>query len=83
MRIIAGPCQHESVEQSLEIARECKRVCDKARPSFFSMLKEFFPEDADACIFKEHLKNPGALKEAHDVQKKTKQVTLAVSHLPG
>ena len=28
MRIIAGPCQHESVTQSLEIARECKRVCD-------------------------------------------------------
>ena len=29
MRIIAGPCQHESLEQSLEIARECKRVCDQ------------------------------------------------------
>jgi 2-dehydro-3-deoxyphosphooctonate aldolase (KDO 8-P synthase) len=29
MRIIAGPCQHESLEQSLEIATECKRVCDK------------------------------------------------------
>ena len=29
MRIIAGPCQHESLPQSLEIARECKRVCDK------------------------------------------------------
>jgi 2-dehydro-3-deoxyphosphooctonate aldolase (KDO 8-P synthase) len=29
MRIIAGPCQHETLEQSLEIARECKRVCDK------------------------------------------------------
>jgi 2-dehydro-3-deoxyphosphooctonate aldolase (KDO 8-P synthase) len=28
MRIIAGPCQHESYEQSLEIARECKHVCD-------------------------------------------------------
>tara|TARA_B100000282_G_C31688123_1_gene470121 strand:- start:13 stop:786 length:774 start_codon:yes stop_codon:yes gene_type:complete len=28
MRIIAGPCQHESLSQSLEIARECKRVCD-------------------------------------------------------
>ena len=28
MRIIAGPCQHESLEQSLEIARECKRVCN-------------------------------------------------------
>jgi 2-dehydro-3-deoxyphosphooctonate aldolase (KDO 8-P synthase) len=29
MRIIAGPCQHESLDQSLEIAAECKRVCDK------------------------------------------------------
>ena len=29
MRIIAGPCQHESYGQSLEIAQECKRVCDK------------------------------------------------------
>jgi len=29
MRIIAGPCQHESIEQSLEIATVCKRVCDK------------------------------------------------------
>ena len=29
MRIIAGPCQHETLHQSIEIARECKRVCDK------------------------------------------------------
>ena len=29
MRIIAGPCQHESLEHSLKIAKECKRVCDK------------------------------------------------------
>ena len=29
MRIIAGPCQHESLAQSVEIAQECKRVCDK------------------------------------------------------
>ena len=28
MRIIAGPCQHESLAQSSKIARECKRVCD-------------------------------------------------------
>ena len=28
MRIIAGPCQHETIEQSLEIAMECKHVCD-------------------------------------------------------
>tara|TARA_Y100000385_G_scaffold35044_1_gene32938 strand:+ start:1518 stop:2309 length:792 start_codon:yes stop_codon:yes gene_type:complete len=29
MRIIAGPCQHEGLAQSSEIAKECKRVCDK------------------------------------------------------
>jgi len=29
MKIIAGPCQHESLEQSKEIALECKRVCDQ------------------------------------------------------
>jgi len=29
MRIIAGPCQHESLAQSAAIAKECKRVCDK------------------------------------------------------
>lgn len=28
VRIIAGPCQHESLEQSLEIALECRRICD-------------------------------------------------------
>lgn len=28
MKIIAGPCQHESYEHSLKIAKECKRVCD-------------------------------------------------------
>jgi len=29
IRIIAGPCQHETLEQSLEIAKHCKAVCDK------------------------------------------------------
>ena len=29
MRIIAGPCQHETLEQSLEIANVCKRICEK------------------------------------------------------
>jgi 2-dehydro-3-deoxyphosphooctonate aldolase (KDO 8-P synthase) len=28
VRIIAGPCQHESLEQSLAIAKHCKLVCD-------------------------------------------------------
>ena len=29
MRIIAGPCQHETLEQSLYIAKKCKSICDK------------------------------------------------------
>jgi 2-dehydro-3-deoxyphosphooctonate aldolase (KDO 8-P synthase) len=29
IRIIAGPCQHETLEQSLAIAKECKSVCDR------------------------------------------------------
>lgn len=29
MRIIAGPCQHETLEQSMEIAEKCARVCGK------------------------------------------------------
>jgi len=29
MRIIAGPCQHETLAQSAEIARECQQVCSK------------------------------------------------------
>ena len=35
MRIIAGPCQHETLEQSLEIAHECKRVCDKHNIEYY------------------------------------------------
>tara|TARA_B100001057_G_scaffold364320_1_gene367127 strand:- start:109 stop:861 length:753 start_codon:yes stop_codon:yes gene_type:complete len=29
MKVIAGPCQHESLEQSLEIAQHCADVCSK------------------------------------------------------
>ena len=29
IRIIAGPCQHESLEHSLEIAQHCADVCSK------------------------------------------------------
>ena len=29
MRIIAGPCQHETLEQSIEIAEKCARVCGR------------------------------------------------------
>jgi 2-dehydro-3-deoxyphosphooctonate aldolase (KDO 8-P synthase) len=29
MKIISGPCQHESLEHSLKIATHCKTVCDK------------------------------------------------------
>ena len=29
MRVIAGPCQHESFQQSLEIAQHCSEICKK------------------------------------------------------
>ena len=29
MRIISGPCQHETLEQSIQIAETCARVCGK------------------------------------------------------
>jgi 2-dehydro-3-deoxyphosphooctonate aldolase (KDO 8-P synthase) len=29
MRIIAGPCQHETLAQSAHIAKVCKKICDK------------------------------------------------------
>ena len=35
MKIIAGPCQHETLVQSIEIARECKRVCDKHNIDYY------------------------------------------------
>ncbi len=35
MRIIAGPCQHETLEQSLEIANVCKRICDKHKIDYY------------------------------------------------
>ena len=35
MRIIAGPCQHETLEQSLEIAETCARVCGKYNIDYY------------------------------------------------
>ena len=35
MRIIAGPCQHETLAQSAEIAKECQRVCDKYDVAYY------------------------------------------------
>ena len=29
MRLVAGPCQHENLELSQQIAEECKDICDK------------------------------------------------------
>lgn len=35
MKIIAGPCQHESLKQSLEIAKHCELVCKKYGIEYF------------------------------------------------
>ena len=35
MRIIAGPCQHESLEKSLEIATHCARICENYNIDYY------------------------------------------------
>jgi 2-dehydro-3-deoxyphosphooctonate aldolase (KDO 8-P synthase) len=35
MRVIAGPCQHESLEQSLEIAKHCADICKKYNIDYY------------------------------------------------
>lgn len=35
MKIIAGPCQHETLKQSLEIAEICARVCSKYNIDYY------------------------------------------------
>jgi len=35
VRVIAGPCQHETLTQSSEIAEECKRVCEKYDVAYY------------------------------------------------
>lgn len=35
MRIIAGPCQHESLEQSLAIATHCQTICNKYNIEYY------------------------------------------------
>jgi len=35
MRIISGPCQHETLEQSIEIAEKCARICGKYNIDYY------------------------------------------------
>jgi len=35
MKLIAGPCQHETLEQSLEIAEKCAKVCSKHNIDYY------------------------------------------------
>jgi 2-dehydro-3-deoxyphosphooctonate aldolase (KDO 8-P synthase) len=35
MRIIAGPCQHENLEHSLNIAETCARICSKHNVDYY------------------------------------------------
>jgi len=35
MRIIAGPCQHESLVQSGQIAKHCKHICDEYNIDYY------------------------------------------------
>lgn len=35
MIVIAGPCQHESYADSLDIARHCQKICDKHKIDYY------------------------------------------------
>jgi len=87
MRIIAGPCQHESLEQSLEIAEECKRVCDKHGIDYY--FKASFDKAnrtsitgvrgvgleqtlKDFSLMKQYIKGLRILTDVHDVQQVVK-----------
>jgi 2-dehydro-3-deoxyphosphooctonate aldolase (KDO 8-P synthase) len=35
MKIIAGPCQHESLEQSYEIAKHCASICERYNIEYY------------------------------------------------
>jgi 2-dehydro-3-deoxyphosphooctonate aldolase (KDO 8-P synthase) len=35
MKVIAGPCQHESLEQSYEIAKHCAGICEKYNIDYY------------------------------------------------
>ena len=35
MRIIAGPCQHETLEQSIKIAKHCLEICEKYNIDYY------------------------------------------------
>ena len=70
MRIIAGPCQHESLEQSLEIATECKRVCDKHNIEYY--FKASFDKANRTSI--NGLRGVGLAKTMEDFQKLKAQI---------
>jgi 2-dehydro-3-deoxyphosphooctonate aldolase (KDO 8-P synthase) len=87
MKIIAGPCQHESLEQSLQILKHCKDVCnsfgieyyfkasfDKANRTNFSSKRGIGITDTlkDFCSIKEKT-DVKILTDVHE----TKDVNIA------
>lgn len=82
MRIIAGPCQHETLEQSLEIASECKRVCDKYGIDYYFKAsfdkanrtsvdgkrgRGLYPTIKDFLAMKDEIANLKILTDVHEV----------------
>ena len=72
MRIIAGPCQHETLAQSAAIAQECKRVCNKYGIEYY--FKASYDKANRSSLgntrgvgINQTLTDFRLLKEAHDV----------------
>jgi 2-dehydro-3-deoxyphosphooctonate aldolase (KDO 8-P synthase) len=79
MRIIAGPCQHESLEQSLEIATECKRVCDLFDIEYV-FKASYDKANRTSIAGKRGTGMPATMQDFLDIKEKLKVKTLTDVH---
>jgi len=79
MRIIAGPCQHETLEQSLEIASECKRVCDLFDIEYI-FKASFDKANRTSIAGKRGVGMPATMQDFIDIKEKINVKTLTDVH---
>jgi 2-dehydro-3-deoxyphosphooctonate aldolase (KDO 8-P synthase) len=79
MRIIAGPCQHETLTESLMIAKECKRVCDKYGIEYY-FKASFDKANRSSMQGKRGVGMPATLQDFISIKDKLGVKTLTDAH---
>tara|TARA_Y100001937_G_scaffold21576_1_gene30422 strand:- start:3491 stop:4282 length:792 start_codon:yes stop_codon:yes gene_type:complete len=74
MRLIAGPCQHESLELSHQIAEECKDICDKYDVEYY--FKASYDKANRTSMHSE--RGQGLKKTLFDLSKIKKDVDVSI-----